>query len=102
MVNHRDIAGRQKKKKNGEPQRYSWEGKRRRRRMVNSKDIAGKAEEEDEEEAVLACHLVGKIEEVWPTFSTAGVRIVFFYVDDTDMVELSCISFRTNLSTCDG
>ena len=36
------------KKKNGEPQRYRWECGRR-RRMVNSKDIAGKAEEEEEE-----------------------------------------------------
>ena len=39
--------GRQKKKKNGEPQRSSWEG-RRRRRMVNPRDLAGKAEEEEE------------------------------------------------------
>ena len=38
--------GTQKKKKNGEPQRYSWE--RRRRRMVNPRDIAGNAEEEEE------------------------------------------------------
>ena len=37
----------QKKKKNGEPQRYRWEG-RRRRRMVKPRDIAGKAEEEEE------------------------------------------------------
>ena len=27
--------------KNGEPQRYSWERRRRRRRMVNPRDIAG-------------------------------------------------------------
>ena len=37
--------GMQKKKKNGEPQRYSWEC--RRRRMVNPRDIAGNAEEEE-------------------------------------------------------
>ena len=36
--------------KNGEPQRYSWEHRRRRRRMVNPRDIAGNAEEEEEEE----------------------------------------------------
>ena len=35
------------KKKNGKPQRYSWKG--RRRRMVNPRDIAGKAEDEEEE-----------------------------------------------------
>ena len=34
-----------KKKKNGEPQRYSWE--RRKRRMVNPRDIAGNSEEEE-------------------------------------------------------
>ena len=43
----------QKKKKNGEAQRYSWEC-RRRRRMVKPRDIAGNAaaaeEEEDKEE----------------------------------------------------
>ena len=33
-----------KKKKNGEAQRYSWE-LRRRRRIVNPRDIAGNAEE---------------------------------------------------------
>ena len=37
----------QKKKKNGEPQRYIWEC-RRRRRMVNPRDTSGKAEEEEE------------------------------------------------------
>ena len=37
--------GRQKKK-NGDPQRYRWEG-RRRRRMVTPRDTAGKAEEEE-------------------------------------------------------
>ena len=37
--------GRKERKKNGEPQRYSWEG--RRGRMVNPRDIAGKAEEEE-------------------------------------------------------
>ena len=37
--------GRQKKK-NGEGQRYSWEG--RRRRMVKPRDIGGKAEEEED------------------------------------------------------
>ena len=31
----------QKKKKNGEPQRYRWECRRRRRRMVNPRDKAG-------------------------------------------------------------
>ena len=35
----------QKKKKNGEPHRNSWE--RRRRRMVNPTDISGNAEEEE-------------------------------------------------------
>ena len=39
--------GTQKKKKNGEPQRYSWEH-RRRRRMVNPRDLAGNTEEEEE------------------------------------------------------
>ena len=34
------------KKKNGEPQRYSWD-RRRRRRTVNPRDIAGIAEEEE-------------------------------------------------------
>ena len=34
----------QKKKKNGEPQRYSWEY--RRRIMVNPRDTVGKTEEE--------------------------------------------------------
>ena len=61
MLKPRDILlGRQKKengeaqryswgrqKKNGEAQRYSWEG-RRRRIMVKPRDIAGKAEEEEE------------------------------------------------------
>ena len=47
MVNPRDKVGRQKKKKNGEPQRSSWGG-RRRRRMVNPRDLAGEAEEEEE------------------------------------------------------
>ena len=49
MVNLRDIAGRQKKI--GELQRYSWERRRRsrRRRMVNLRDIAGEAEEEEED-----------------------------------------------------
>ena len=37
----------QKKKKNGEPQRYIWKC-RRRRRMVNPRDRAGNAEEEEE------------------------------------------------------
>ena len=37
--------GRQKKK-NGEAQIYSWEG-RRRRRMVKPRDTAGKAKEEE-------------------------------------------------------
>ena len=36
----------QKKKKNVEAKRYSWEG-RRRRRMLKPRDIAGKAEEEE-------------------------------------------------------
>ena len=36
----------QKKNKNGEPQKYSWEC-RRRRRMVNLRDIAGNVEEEE-------------------------------------------------------
>ena len=36
-----------KKKKNGEPQRYNWEG-RRSRRMVNPRDRAGKTEEVEE------------------------------------------------------
>ena len=49
MVNPRYTAGKaeeeRKKKKNSEPQRYSWEG--RRRRIVNPRDIAGKAEEEE-------------------------------------------------------
>ena len=36
-----------KKKKNGEAQRYSWE-RRRRRRMVNPRDLAGNAEEEED------------------------------------------------------
>ena len=35
--------------KNGEPQRYSWERRRRRRRMVNPRDLAGNAEEEEGE-----------------------------------------------------
>ena len=35
-----------KKKKNDEPQRYSWEGRRRSKRMVKSRDIAGNVEEE--------------------------------------------------------
>ena len=39
--------GMQKKNKNGEPQRYRWEC-RRRIRMVNPRDIAGNAEEEEE------------------------------------------------------
>ena len=39
--------GKQKEKK-GEPQRQSWEG-RRKRRMVNPRDIGGNAEEEEEE-----------------------------------------------------
>ena len=39
--------GMQKKKKNGEPQRYRWE--RRRRRMANPKDIGGNTKEEKEE-----------------------------------------------------
>ena len=50
----RDIAGipgtqkkKKKKKKNGELQIYSWE--RIRRRMVSPRDIAGNAEEEEEE-----------------------------------------------------
>ena len=61
MVNPRDIAGKaeeewwipeiqlgtQKKKKNDEPQRYSWE-RRRRIRMVNPRDRAENAEEEEE------------------------------------------------------
>ena len=42
MVNPRGIAG-NAEEKNGEPQRYSWES---RRRMVNPRDIAGDAEEE--------------------------------------------------------
>ena len=62
MVNPRDIAGiteeedeweiqeielgTKKKKKNGESQRYSWEG-RRRRRMVNPRDISVIVEEEE-------------------------------------------------------
>ena len=49
MVNPRDIAGNaedEEKEKNGEPQRYSWE---RRRRMVNARDIAGNAEGEEKE-----------------------------------------------------
>ena len=33
--------GRQKKKKNDEPQRYSWEG-RRRRGIVNPRDLVWK------------------------------------------------------------
>ena len=33
------------KKENGEPLRYSWE--RIRRRMVNTRDIDGRAEEEE-------------------------------------------------------
>ena len=69
MVNPRDLAGNaekeeewrtpeiclgiQKKKKNVEPQRSSWEcrrrrRRRRRRRMVNPRDLAGNAEEEEE------------------------------------------------------
>ena len=36
-----------KTKKNAEPQRYSWE--RKRRRMANPRDIAGNEEEEEEE-----------------------------------------------------
>ena len=39
---------RQKKKKDREPQRYGWE-RRERRRMVNSRDIAGNTEEEGSE-----------------------------------------------------
>ena len=35
----------QKRKKTGEPERHSWEG--RRRRMVNPRDIAGNVEEEE-------------------------------------------------------
>ena len=46
-VNPRHIAGTQKKKKNGEPQRYSWEH-RRRRRMVNPRDLTRNTEEEEE------------------------------------------------------
>ena len=72
MVNPRDIAGNTEEewwtpeiqlrtqKKNGQPQRYSWEhrrrmvnprdtagnARRRRRRMVNPRDIAGNTEEE--------------------------------------------------------
>ena len=60
MVNPRDTAGNteeeekwwtpeillgMQKKKNGEPQRYSWEH-RRRRKMVNPRDTAGNAEEQ--------------------------------------------------------
>ena len=36
----------QRKKKNGEPQRYSWEC---RRKLVKPRDIAGNAEGEEEE-----------------------------------------------------
>ena len=40
-----------KKKKNGEPQRYSWERRRRRRRrMVNPTDVVGNTEEEEREQ----------------------------------------------------
>ena len=35
-------------KKNGEPQRFRWEGRRRRRKLVNPRDLDGKAEEEEE------------------------------------------------------
>ena len=52
MMNPRDIAGKaEEEEEGGEPQRYSWEH-RRRRGMVNPRDIAGKAEEEEEEEAL--------------------------------------------------
>ena len=47
MVNSRDKGGRQKKKKNREPQIYCSEGRRRRRGMVNPRDTAGKSEEEE-------------------------------------------------------
>ena len=58
MVNPRDIAGNAEEEEgkshpNGEPQRYSWECRRRRRKispkMVNPRDIAGNTEEEEEE-----------------------------------------------------
>ena len=64
-MNPRDIAGKaeeeeewytpeiklgnQKKKNNGEPQSYSWEGKRiRNRRKANTRDIAVNAQSEEE------------------------------------------------------
>ena len=40
------MRRRRRRKKNGEPQRYSWE--RRRSRMVNPRDIAWNAEEQEE------------------------------------------------------
>ena len=38
-----------KKKKNGKPQRFIWKRRSRRRRMVNPRDIAGNAEEDEKE-----------------------------------------------------
>ena len=64
MVDPRDTAGNAEeeeewwtpeiqlgtqKKKNDGLQRYSWERRRRRRRMVDPRDTAGNAEEEEEE-----------------------------------------------------
>ena len=37
----------EKKKKNGEAQRYSWECRKRRRRMVKPRDIARNAGEKE-------------------------------------------------------
>ena len=50
MVNPKDIAGNEEKKKNGELQRFSWGTRRRRRRMVNPIDIAAERDEEGDDE----------------------------------------------------
>ena len=82
----------QKKKKNGEPQRYSWEG--RRRRMVNPRDIAVNTEEEEESAApcwargsallfsrpgiiVRNCSVAKAVARDESDFSLGGLRAVF-------------------------
>ena len=45
-VKFRDLAGNAEEEEENETQRYSWECRRRIRRMMNPRDIAGNAEEE--------------------------------------------------------
>ena len=42
------MGNEKKKKKTGEPQRYSWGTRRTRRRQVNPRDISGEREEEED------------------------------------------------------